>query len=230
MGASDGFEFGEDRIQFGENGLIPAVVQDAESGEVLMLAYMNQSSLAKTLETGETWFYSRRRGELWHKGETSGNVQLVRELRLDCDGDALVVRVTQIGSGACHTGRRSCFHRVLCRDSAGGFRIEFREGSASSADGEAMTAAILFDLYDVILDRRARPVEGSYTCYLFREGIDKILKKVGEESAETIIAAKNGSRAEIVYETADLLYHLLVTLAFFGIHPSEVFRELSRRR
>ncbi len=230
MSASDGIEFGENAIKYGDNGLIPAIVQDAESGEVLMLAYMNPNALAKTLETGETWFYSRSRGELWHKGETSGNVQLVRELRLDCDGDALVVRVTQVGSGACHTGLRSCFHRVLSRGSDGGLRIEFREGSANSADGEAPTAAILCDLYDVIVDRRARPVEGSYTCYLFREGIDKILKKVGEESAETIIAAKNSSSAEIVYEAADLLYLLLVTLAFFGIHPSEVFRELSRRR
>jgi phosphoribosyl-ATP pyrophosphohydrolase/phosphoribosyl-AMP cyclohydrolase len=219
-----------DGIEFGENGLLPAIVQDAESGEVLMLAYMNPRALAMTLETGQTWFYSRSRCELWHKGETSGNVQLVKELRLDCDGDALVVRVTQVGSGACHTGRRSCFHRVLTRDSAGGFRVEFNQASADPADGETSTAAVLSDLHDVIVDRKARPVEGSYTCYLFNEGIDKILKKVGEECAETIIAAKNGTSAEIVYETADLLYHLLVMLAFFDIHPSEVFAELSRRR
>lgn len=220
-------------IKFCEDGLIPAIVQDIENGDVLMLGYMNPHSLAKTLETGETWFWSRSRHELWHKGETSGNIQLVEEVRLDCDGDALVVRVRQTGPGACHLGERSCFHRTLRVDSNGHISIDFRRGSGSpererpTAVGDA---SILQTLYEVVCDRKANPVDGSYTCYLFREGLDKILKKVGEECAETIIGSKNRSVDEIVYETADLLYHLLVMLAFFDIEPSQIWEELARRR
>lgn len=218
-----------DGIKFCENGLIPAIVQSAADGEVLMLAYMDLESLAKTLETGETWFYSRRRRELWHKGETSGNRQLIEEIRLDCDGDALLVRVRQIGQGACHTGERSCFHRIVRRDPDGDICIEFRDGAECSIE-EPCDESILTELYRVICDRKANPVEGSYTCYLFREGLDKILKKVGEECAETIIGSKNRSEQEIVYETADLIYHLLVMLAFHGIGPDQVWKELARRR
>lgn len=220
-------------VRFGEDGLIPAVVQDAQSGEVLMLAYMNSLSLLKTLETGETWFWSRSRQELWHKGETSGNIQVVEEIRLDCDGDAIVVRVRQVGSGACHLGERSCFHRSVRLDSDGRIRIGFDRRPASSGSEGSDTevgSSILEELYGVVCGRRASPVEGSYTCYLFREGLDKILKKVGEECAETIIASKNQSAQEIVYETADLLYHLLVLLAFFDIQPSDIWKELARRR
>jgi len=219
-------------IRFNDDGLIPTVVQDAETGEVLMLGYMNPVSLSKTLETGETWFWSRSRKELWHKGETSGNVQLVQEIRLDCDGDALVVRVKQVGSGACHSGERSCFHKVLRVSSDGHLCVEFARGTEDPVrDGStvATDASVLQQLYEVICGRKVNPVEGSYTCYLFREGLDKILKKVGEECAETIIGAKNRSGSEIVYETADLLYHLLVMLAFFDIPPEEIWKELARR-
>jgi phosphoribosyl-ATP pyrophosphohydrolase/phosphoribosyl-AMP cyclohydrolase len=218
-----------DGISFREDGLIPAIVQSAADGEVLMLAYMNAESLAKTLESGETWFYSRRRRELWHKGETSGNRQLVEEIRLDCDGDALLLRVRQIGQGACHTGARSCFSRVVRKDSSGSICIEFIDEAESNAD-DPCGVSILNELYGVICDRKAHPVEGSYTCYLFREGLDKILKKVGEECAETIIGSKNRSEQEIVYETADLIYHLLVMLAFHGIAPDQVWKELAGRR
>lgn len=195
-------------IKYDQNGLVPAIVQDARTREVLTLAYMNAESLARTLETGETWFWSRSRNELWHKGETSGNTQQVVSLTTDCDNDAIVVLVEPAGP-ACHTGARSCFDLEL---------------------GEEVSGGLLHELYDVIKARKRERPEGSYTTYLFDKGLDKILKKVGEESAETIIAAKNDDPKQLVSETADLLYHLLVLLVARGVELSEVRDELAQRR
>src|ERR687891_82723 len=177
-----------DEIRFDERGLIPVVVQDAATREVLTLAYMNRESLAKTIETQQTWFWSRSREELWHKGETSGNTQKVVSLILDCDLDAIVVLVDPAGP-ACHTGATSCFET----------------GSNTTGIG-----SVLDQLYELIESRKRERPSNSYTTYLFNEGLDKILKKVGEESAETIIAAKNGDRKTLVKESSDLLYHLVV--------------------
>ena len=168
-------------VKFDEKGLVPAVVQE-ENGQVLMLAYMNEESLQKTLETGYTWFFSRSRQKLWQKGETSGNVQKVKEISYDCDGDTLLVRVHQSGV-ACHTGSYSCFS---------GRRLgEHTKGIAVIPEPPKVSLAkVLNELYNVIQDRRLNPVEGSYTNYLFEKGQDKILKKVGEEAVETVIASK----------------------------------------
>ncbi len=198
-------------LKFNEAGLIPAVVQDSSSGKVLMLAYMNKESLDKTLETGFTWFYSRSRQELWNKGATSGNAQKVISISYDCDGDSLLLKVRQTGS-ACHTGEESCFYRYL--------------------DGEAEAqniGTVLIKLYSRVEDRRSNPVEGSYTSYLFQKGSDKILKKLGEECAEIIIAAKNSSKSEAVYEIADMLYHLTVLMANEGIEYADIAEELKSR-
>ena len=246
------------QLKFGKDGLIPAIVQDAASGEVLMMAYMNREALELTLETGETWFYSRSRRELWHKGETSGHVQRVRGVSFDCDRDTLLITVEQQGA-ACHEGYHSCFYRRF--DPVEGIKQTampvFNPGtvygkeppavsrqSSSKADAGPLPAMavdqqpqmglefqnILSDLYDIILDRQRRRPEGSYTAYLFDKGLDKICKKVGEEAAEVIIAAKNRRQEELVYELADLLYHLLVLLAEAGVRPEEVLQELSHRR
>lgn len=196
-----------DDLKFDEQGLIPAIVQDARSREVLTLAYMNRESLTRTIETRQTWFWSRSRNELWHKGETSGNTQQVVELVADCDGDAIVVLVNPAGP-ACHTGARSCFGLDQVED----------------------IGDLLDRLYKLIASRERERPEGSYTTYLFDRGIDKILKKVGEESAETIIAAKNNDREPLVAEVSDLIYHLLVLLVVRGISLDEIRDELARRR
>jgi phosphoribosyl-ATP pyrophosphohydrolase len=208
-------------IKFDQHGLVPAVIQDAASGAVLMLAYMNEESLQKTLTTGVTWFYSRSRRSLWQKGETSGHVQKVREVYYDCDGDTLLIKVEQTGA-ACHEGTFSCFSRRLDVEAAK------RDTVAADAYRPAMT--VLYELYNVITDRKANPKEGSYTTYLFEKGRDKILKKVGEEAAETIIASKNAAKGEILYEMADLWYHCLVLLAHHDITPTELLAELQSRR
>lgn len=209
------------KIKFDKNGLVPAVVQE-ESGQVLMLAYMNEESLKKTLETGYTHFFSRSRQTLWKKGETSGNVQKVKELYCDCDGDTLLVKVHQTGV-ACHTGTYSCFS---------GRRLDNNNDLPAVIDQpkEENLSLILYELYSVIKDRQRHPVEGSYTNYLFNKGLDKILKKVGEEAVETIIASKNGEHPEILYEMGDLWYHCLVLLAYHGIKPEDLFAELMNRR
>ncbi|VBB05872.1 phosphoribosyl-amp biosynthesis cyclohydrolase hydrolase histidine amino-acid pra-ch phosphoribosyl-atp bifunctional includes: [Lucifera butyrica] len=213
-----------DGIKFDVNGLVPAVIQDEKTGAVLMLAYMNRESLAKTVETGVTWFYSRSRNRLWQKGETSGHVQTVRNIYYDCDADSLLVKVEQTGA-ACHEGTFSCFSRKLG---------ETKSEAAKLFDPEKVyggsAAAILQELYQVITDRKANPKEGSYTNYLFTKGQDKILKKVGEEATETVIASKNNSKAEILYEMADLWYHCMVLLAYHGITPAELLAELQSRR
>ena len=198
-------------LKFDEKGLIPAIVQDAYTGEVLTLAYMSRESLEITLRDGLTCFYSRSRGELWLKGETSGNYQHVVDVTADCDGDALVVRVKKDGP-ACHTGKVSCFHNP----------ISAREGSAAPFT--------IDQLFALIEGRRREMPAGSYTTYLFEKGLDKILKKVGEECTEVIIGAKAESREETVYELADLCYHALVLMVQMGIRPDEIREELARRQ
>ena len=207
-----------ERIKFDQQGLVPAIVQDATNGTVLMLAYMNRESLAKTLETGTTWFYSRSRQELWNKGATSGHVQMVKELLYDCDGDTLLVKVEQKGV-ACHEGTYSCFSR------------RFGEAEPTQTERPALAAAeVLTELFAVLEDRRQNPQQGSYTSSLFAKGEDRILKKIGEEAAETIIAAKNHSQGEVIYEMADLWYHCLVLLAAHKIDFAALIEELGKRR
>ena len=200
-----------DEIRYDERGLVPAIVQDYLDGTVLMMAWMNQESLSKTLDTGETWFWSRSRSQLWHKGETSGHLQKVRSLRYDCDSDALLISVEQIGDIACHTGERSCFHQV-------------------KGGKEAPPADTLSQVFEVIRDRRDNPTEGSYTCRLFAEGDNKILKKIGEEAVEVVMACKDDDPEAIASEVADLLYHTLVALAHHGVELKDVYRKLQQRR
>lgn len=200
-----------DELTFSKEGLIPAIVQDAFSKEVLTLAYMNKESLEKTIDTKQTWFYSRSRQELWHKGETSGNIQHVIDIRQDCDSDALVVLVDPKGP-ACHTGSYSCF-----------------SPQKEAGSMQAVSSEILKELEQVIAKRFAERPEGAYTTYLFNEGIDKICKKVGEEAAEVIIASKNRDKDELKWESADLLYHLLVLLREQGLPFSEVLDTLASR-
>jgi phosphoribosyl-ATP pyrophosphohydrolase/phosphoribosyl-AMP cyclohydrolase len=195
---------------FAKAELIPAIVQDYKTKEVLMLAYMNEESLAKTLETGMTWFYSRSRQELWNKGAHSGHVQKVVRIDYDCDEDTLLVFVEQTGA-ACHTGNRSCFYRTLAEN------------------GDVPETNPLLSLEEVVEHRKTNPEEGSYTCYLFEKGLDKILKKVGEECAETIIAAKNDNMEDLTGEIADLMYHLTVMMSCRELPMSAVMDELEKR-
>ncbi|MBP1761576.1 MAG: phosphoribosyl-AMP cyclohydrolase / phosphoribosyl-ATP pyrophosphatase [Firmicutes bacterium] len=213
-----------DAIKFDAHGLIPAIIQDEHSGQVLMMAYMNEESLDKTIASGQTWFYSRSRQELWMKGESSGHVQKVKQILYDCDGDTLLIKVEQTGA-ACHTGHYSCFYR----DSSGQ-EVENQVFDPEEVYNAAGNRGILFELYNVIRERKEKLPEGSYTTYLFTKGIDKILKKVGEENAEVIIAAKNNSKSELVYEASDLIYHLLVLLVEQGIELDDIFSELASRR
>lgn len=201
-------------LTFDEKGYIPAIVQDAVSKEVLTLAYMNEESLQKTIETKETWFYSRSRQELWHKGETSGNIQKVEDIRYDCDADSLVVLVHPAGP-ACHTGSYSCFTSSLLGEEV--------------PEKQPDRFAIINELEQIIAEREAEMPEGAYTTYLFTEGVDKILKKVGEEASEVIIASKNRDPEELKWETADLLYHLLVLLREQKLPLDDVLDVLGRR-
>lgn len=198
-----------ENIKYDEKGLICAIAQDAESGDVLMQAYMNAEALAKTLETGYAHYYSRSRKCLWKKGETSGHVQKVLGICFDCDRDCVLLQIGQTGA-ACHTGSRSCFFNVEQEESGAGVRF-------------------LAELERVVADRKSNPVEGSYTSYLFEKGIDKIAKKTGEEAVEAVIAAKNDCKEEFVGECADLLYHLLVLLNEKGATLSDVCTELKKR-
>ena len=205
-----------DNVKFDERGLVPAVVQDVHTRGVLMLAYMNAESLKRTLETGETWFWSRSRAQLWHKGETSGNTQRVVNVLLDCDGDALVVQTEPAGP-ACHTGQTSCFHNVI-------------QAAGASQQNVGDLGEVLSVLYALVETRKRERPQGSYTTYLFDQGLDKILKKIGEETSETIIAAKNEDRDALTKESCDLLYHLIVLLVERGVTLSDVRDELVRRR
>lgn len=195
-------------LKYDERGLVPAIVTDADTGEVLMLAYMNDESLRISINEGRTCFWSRSRGELWRKGETSGNVQHIVSIKTDCDKDTLLIAVKKEGP-ACHTGAESCF-----------FEDVFESGSQPfSLDG----------LYRLIADRKENPKPGSYTTYLFEKGIDKVLKKIGEESTEVIIAGKSGDKADTIYEIADLVYHTLVLMTQLGIRLDDVKKELASR-
>ena len=209
-----------DEIAFDDRGLVPCIVQDRRTGEVLTLAYMNEEALARTRETGETWFWSRSREELWHKGETSGNVQRVLSIALDCDEDALVYQVVPAGP-ACHTGARSCF-RVVEELAAA---TTHSQPSGRSQAGELS----LTPLFEVVTSRRDRPVDGSYTNRLLSEGVVRIAQKVGEEAVETVLAAAAQGREALVGETADLLYHLVVLLVAKGIAPGEIAQALKAR-
>ena len=199
------------QFTLGADGLLPCIVQDVHSGQVLMMAYMNEEAFRRTCQMGRMTYFSRSRRRLWLKGETSGHFQYVRSLSADCDRDTLLAQVEQVGN-ACHTGAYSCFFHPL---------IEGGRGS--------WTQDVFRELEQVIADRRLHPREGSYTNYLFEKGLDKILKKVGEEATEIVIAAKNPDPEEIKYEAADLLYHLMVLLCERGVSWDEVTEELSRR-
>ena len=198
-----------DDLKFDKNGLIPAVVVDAITKKVLTVAYMNKESLAISMERGLTCFFSRSRQELWLKGETSGNYQHIVSITADCDNDALVVMVEKDGP-ACHMGTDSCFTKELWHSDE---REEF------SLEG----------LYDLLIERNEKRPEGSYTTYLFEKGLDKILKKVGEECTEVIIAGKAEDKRETVYELADLAYHAMVLMVQMGITPEDVHKELASR-
>jgi len=207
------------QLKFDDQGLIPAIVQDAATGRVLTLAYMNRETVRLSLKEQQTWFWSRSRQKMWHKGETSGNTQQILRAEADCDGDALLV-VVQPQGPACHTGKDSCFFNDL-------FGAEFQPRFGPLSEGRFLTT--IERLIEVIKTRKADMPEGSYTTYLFSKGLDKILKKIGEESAETIIAAKNQSKSELTVESADLLYHLLVLFVNEGLEVEDVLAELEKR-
>lgn len=211
-----------EQLKFNSHGLIPAIATDAETGDVLMMAWMNAEAVEKTLETDKVHYYSRSRQKLWMKGESSGHVQHVREIRFDCDADCLLIAVDQEGA-ACHTGHRSCFYRTW-------------DGEVCSEEAKVVDAAAIYAerdvldaLYHVIQERKQAGAETSYVASLFRKGLDKILGKVGEEATELAVAGKGGEHDEIVYEAADLFFHVLVLLGYYDLPPGRVMDELRRR-
>ena len=198
-----------DDLKFDEKGLIPAVVQDYFSKQVLTVSYMNKESLEISMQEGRTCFFSRSRQQLWRKGETSGNTQEIVTIKADCDLDALVVEVIKKGP-ACHTGSESCFFNPV-------YQSETQQDFSIDA------------LYELLKGRKTNPKEGSYTTYLYQKGIDKILKKVGEECTEVIVAGKGGDKAETIFEIADLAYHVMVLMVEMGIEPKDIFAQLASR-
>jgi len=206
------------KLTLNDKGLIPVITQDYYTGDVLMMAYMNEEAYNKTLETKKVTYYSRSRQSLWVKGKTSGHFQHVKEFFYDCDQDTLLIKVKQDGV-ACHTGTYTCFNQQL----------DLEENALISLDN-FKAPSILRGVYNVVVDRKENPKEGSYTNYLFDKGIDKILKKVGEETAEIIIGAKNEGKEEMVYEISDLLYHLIVLMVEKGATWDDIFKELNKRR
>ena len=206
----------KDELKFNDKGLIPAVLQDHKSGKVLMLAYMNKEAYEKSIETGKATFWSRSRQKLWIKGETSGNYQYIKDIKIDCDKDTLLLLVDPAGP-ACHTGNESCFYRKIDE--------EFSEVSKNK---EKMSS--FYDqLYEIIVDRKENPQKKSYTSNLLKKGIDRIGKKIVEEAGEVIIAGKNEDKEEIIYETADLIYHLFILLVLYDISISDIENELKDR-
>ena len=200
-----------DLIQYNEQGLVPAIAQDYLDGTVLMMAWMNRDSLEKTLLTGEAWYWSRSRQQLWHKGETSGHIQKIKTLRYDCDSDAILMTIEQIGDIACHTGERSCFYQV--------------DGQKIPPPGDTLSG-----LYATVKERREHPREESYTCKLLAGGDNKILKKIGEEAAEVVMACKDDDPEAIASEVADLFYHTLVALAYHHVDLRSVYQKLEARK
>lgn len=235
-----------DDVKFDAHGLIPAIAQDRDTGRILMVAWMNKESLQLTAERRQGVYFSRSRQTLWHKGESSGHTQDVHEIRLDCDGDVIVLQITQNGGIACHTGRESCFYRVLTPE---GWQIV----DAVKKDPEAIygatahshhvtqdveeisvseTVDVLAQLGQIVQERKNADPSSSYVASLYHKGLNKILEKVGEEAFETVIAAKDASEADtqdLVYETADLWFHTLVMLGQFNVQPQAILDELSRR-
>ena len=205
-----------DRIRYDDRGLVAAIAQDYLDGTVLMLAWMNRESLAKTLATGEAWYWSRSRQELWHKGATSGHFQRVKGIRYDCDSDALLLTIEQVGEIACHKGERSCFHQ--------------QDNATGTATVTPPPADTLSQVFGVVCDRRDRPNPESYTCKLLAGGDNKILKKIGEEAAEVVMACKDDDPEAIAGEVADLFYHTLVALSHHRVDLKAVYRKLQDRR
>ena len=211
------------QLRFDAHGLIPAITKDAETGEVLMMAYMNAEAVELTVKSGQVHYYSRSRRKLWKKGESSGHIQSVREIRFDCDADCLLISVEQAGA-ACHTGHKSCFYR------------SYQEGEVSRAGEKLVDAANLYGqkdildaVYHVIQERRQNPTEKSYVASLYAKGLDKILGKIGEEATEAAVAGKGGNPEEVIYEVADLFFHTLVLLGYYDLPPERVYAELRRR-
>jgi phosphoribosyl-ATP pyrophosphohydrolase/phosphoribosyl-AMP cyclohydrolase len=200
-----------DQIAYNEQGLVPAIAQDYLDGTVLMMAWMNAESLQKTLDSGEAWYWSRSRQELWHKGATSGHIQKLKSIRYDCDSDAILMSIEQVGEIACHTGERSCFHQM--------------DGTVSAPPADTLS-----QVFQTIEHRKQFPKPESYTCKLFEGGDNKILKKIGEESAEVVMACKDNSPEDIASEVADLLYHTLVAMSYHGVDVKAVYRKLQERR
>lgn len=201
--------FSIEEVKFDDRGLVPAIIQDVSSGEVLMLGYMNRDAIEKTIETGRTWFWSRSRKKLWNKGETSGNYHEVESITLDCDNDTLLVKVHPKGP-TCHTGNYSCFYK--------------------GDDHYVPSSSIIDEVYQVILERKKTMPEGSYVARKVKEGLDRILKKVSEEAGEFVIASKNGDEREIIHELADLVFHSLLVLGYLDIPVGKLYEELSSRR
>lgn len=206
-------------VKYDDKGLVCVVVQDFHAKKVRMVAYMNEEALRKTLETKECWYYSRSRQALWRKGEISGYFQYLKGMSIDCDGDALLMQVEQVGGISCHTGNATCFYRDLDED----VEITINRGKVKTEGN------FLDNLYATIEDRAKNPKEGSYTNYLIDKGMNKILKKVGEEASETIIACKDNSKEETTFEVADLMYHLTVMMQQLGITWNDVKEELEKR-
>ncbi|MBI4377998.1 MAG: bifunctional phosphoribosyl-AMP cyclohydrolase/phosphoribosyl-ATP diphosphatase HisIE [Nitrospinae bacterium] len=200
-------------LKYNSSGLIPVIIQDWKNGDVLMLAYMNEEALKKTIDTGFTHFWSRSREKLWKKGETSKNEQVVKEISYDCDNDTLLIKVEQRGV-ACHTGNRTCFYSKIL---------------SAPLDKEDKGRFVIDKVYEVILDRKRNIREGSYVSSLFKNGKDRILKKIGEEASELIIGSKNEKREEIIWEITDLWFHTLIILGYHDIAPDEIYNELQKR-
>jgi phosphoribosyl-AMP cyclohydrolase / phosphoribosyl-ATP pyrophosphohydrolase len=212
--------------------LIPAIIQDYKNNSVLMFAFMSEESLKKSIETGTTWFWSRSRGKLWNKGETSGNTQTIREIKYDCDGDALLIKVEQKGN-ACHTGNISCFfneidfkNRTLGRKDLKNLKINQKDSSGKATSN----IEILYDLYDTVASRIKEKAPDSYTYSLHIKGLDEIIKKVGEESVEVMLSSKHQAKGKTIYEIADLIYHLIVLMVEKKIKLDDIFKELKSRR